>query len=625
MKKLLIWLGLLGAWTAPAAITVTPGGGGSDSNTVYNIALVAANAVGGATNGISQATASAMMADGTNSFAGDGSGLTNLNAAMLSGQVSTNNLTTTKTNWDVKNDFTLDTTAVNPQQVKNFKAALYNREKVVMSFVGDSVGQDVQPIIELALLPFMGRAGAIAASTPSYLGNYFYAGAPTGTTTPYATGLDGVFWGAFSALGNGAVQTVSSELSNGIVATVVGMAWVGWSGGGSMLVETQAYSGSWGTIGTLNSGGTTFQMHTTNWTVPLTNYLMRVTATGSNLPVSFALTDRGTGAGFISSATTTPGMYPIQRMQSAGSNNVATYLLWQNPDVVFYKAERADTALTEVPWFNAVLSNTLPNCDLVLIAYHENTDPVQSYTNRQNFITLSKQMGRAFIDNYAESTPYQDSLDAGLYNVDEVHLIDVGRAVLHGRVPTQLGIGLDGMLALNYPLPSGSFAQTNDTTKANLAGGNTFTGVQRSINDTYFGGFVNTTNGVILWGANADLALRNKDSQVQQALINYKTAIRFQESVTSYKTILSISNDVGTPTLSYDPTGYNPPNIGLIGTPWGKGFFASVISTNHYGSGAGLTNVMPNIGSNSVAITPNITIYLTNQDGTVYRLSAQKL
>lgn len=87
MKKLLIWLGLLGAWTAPAAITVTPGGGGSDSNTVYEIALVAANTVGGATNGITQATASAMMADGTNSFAGDGSGLTSVTASNLSGTV----------------------------------------------------------------------------------------------------------------------------------------------------------------------------------------------------------------------------------------------------------------------------------------------------------------------------------------------------------------------------------------------------------------------------------------------------------------------------------------------------------------------------------------------------------
>ena len=86
MKKLLIWLGLLVAWTAPAAITVTPGGGGTDSNTVYNIALVAANAVGGATNGISQATASAMMASGTNTFAGDGLGITNI----VNGTVLTN-------------------------------------------------------------------------------------------------------------------------------------------------------------------------------------------------------------------------------------------------------------------------------------------------------------------------------------------------------------------------------------------------------------------------------------------------------------------------------------------------------------------------------------------------------
>jgi hypothetical protein len=43
------------------------------------------------------------------------------------------------------------------------------------------------------------------------------------------------------------------------------------------------------------------------------------------------------------------------------------------------------------------------------------------------------------------------------------------------------------------------------------------------------------------------------------------------------------------------------------------------------GNGGGLTNVRLNIGSNSVPVSTNISIYLTNQDGTVYRLSAQRV
>jgi hypothetical protein len=294
-------------------------------------------------------------------------------------------------------------------------------------------------------------------------------------------------------------------------------------------------------------------------------------------------------------------------MQSSGSNNVATYLLWQNPHVVFYKAERADTALSEVPWFNGVLTNTLPNCDLVLMSYQQNADPVQSYTNRQNFVAMAKQLGRAFVDTYAESTPYENSIAVGLYQGDEVHLEDVGRSVLHNRVPTQLGLGVDGMLALGYSLPTGSFTQTNDTTKAVLSGGNVFTGIQRSISDTYFGGFVNTSNGVILWGANADLAIRNKDNQAQQFLLNYKTAIRFQESVTSYKTILSISNDVGIPTLSFDPTGYSPPKIGLPATPWGNAFFKIYTVSSNATSG---WPTAPQKAGDAIMVNSNGVVYM---------------
>jgi len=41
--------------------------------------------------------------------------------------------------------------------------------------------------------------------------------------------------------------------------------------------------------------------------------------------------------------------------------------------------------------------------------------------------------------------------------------------------------------------------------------------------------------------------------------------------------------------------------------------------------GSAIDLIRPRMGTNSVSVTPNVSLYLTNFDGTVYRLSAQKL
>jgi len=50
-----------------------------------------------------------------------------------------------------------------------------------------------------------------------------------------------------------------------------------------------------------------------------------------------------------------------------------------------------------------------------------------------------------------------------------------------------------------------------------------------------------------------------------------------------------------------------------------------VSGTTITGDGVGLTNIRPQLGTNSAAYTKNIVIYITNADTSVYRLEAQRV
>lgn len=519
-------------------------------------------------------------------FAGSGYGLSNIPPSAVSG---------VKTNYDLKHDGTLDSAPVNPQELKRLRSLLYNRQKATLSFVGDSTGMDIQPVIESALLPFVGRAGAIGVSTPLYLGNYMYL-STSGTATYYPSGLSNVFWGAFAALGNGATLSTASTTSNGISGDQIGLAWVsgGYSGAGTFLLETQQVTaGVWGTLRTLSSASGSYTMLTTNVSVPYTNYNVRITSTGSNMPVSIAIRDTRSGAGFISSATTTPGVSPIGIMQGCGSNNVANYLLWQDPDVIFYKAERQTTITNELPWFDVLVSNTLPACDMVFVPYHYNTD-AGAVENREFMIARAKQSHRAVADVYAESLNFFTSTNNGLYQTDGIHLKNVGASVLHARVPAQLGIGVSEMLSLGYSFPSTS--QTNDTSKASLAGGNNFTGNQ------VIGGYLQST------GSQAAIVLNHRNDNTRQTQIyGNGNGVFFSDSAESNPWMVK-SNASGTMSLNFTPYGgaavFNIGNSSFL-RYWGDGgnqtnlqstnlvaFQASVFPTNAIPPGsATVTNI----------------------------------
>ena len=462
------------------------------------------------------------------------------------GVTAGNDLASVSEAFDLKySSNALNADPVNQQQLKTVKAKIYNNQKITLSFLGDSVGEDVQPVVESALLPWFGRAGAVSTSNPYYLGNYFYLSA-SGTYSYWSDGRyltngssgPGIFWGGFVSLGDGGSVQCLSSVSNGIAADSVGVAWYKNSAFGTMLVQTQQVSGSWGTLTTISGAGSSgLTMDTTNIAVPFANnYLMRVVSTGTNIPVSLALRDTRSGRGFISSATATPGQAPLEHMRNMGSNNVATYLLWQNPDAIFYKAERLTTDSTNLSWFNTILTNTIPSCDLVLLAHHASYNASDSSGVRDLFLSEAKRTGRAFVDVYAQSLPFSNSVAAGLYQSDQVHLQNVGRAVLNSQVPAQLGLGVTELTALTRTWPS--TAAASDPLKAGLGDDNVFTG-ENTFND-----YVNSRAGLSARAGTA-VGVWNEADDQQTVWRRFGNSLVWQDSVSLYATIMSLTNDGG--------------------------------------------------------------------------------
>lgn len=498
----------------------------------------------------------------TGTVAGDGTGDPNRVAWQ---KVNTNltdldvRLVNVPSNYDLKFERGIDAAPVNVQALKRLRKKIYDGQKITLSFLGDSTGLDVQPVVEMGLLPFMGRYGSVFSSSTPLLGNYWTTTATSGTSTPYAAGLSGVFWGPFSTLGNGAVFTYSTTLSNSVYADSAGVAWYQSSGFGSMLLEIQDEFGDWSAIATLNSsGGAGLTLVTTNIDVGLADWKsLRITCTGSNIPVATALRNTQSGIGFISSGTSTPGNPPLSFMQAAGSNNVAKFLLWQNPDVIFYKAERIDSDTNNIPWFHTLLTNTLPTCDLVLVSYHQNYDAAQSRRARDFFVSQANARGLAFVDGYAESQSFSNAVANSLYDPQQVHLTAAGIAVIHSRLMPQLGLGLNELMVLRRSYPNfGNFVQTNDNTKVALAGAETISGAK-----TFTG--IQTFSAVppmVLTGTDCSINMRDATFAAINSFFQFKkTAWHFADSENGYKDRLTITNVAGRIVITQDKSTANQP------------------------------------------------------------------
>jgi hypothetical protein len=256
-------------------------------------------------------------------------------------------------------------------------------------------------------------------------------------------------------------------------------------------------------------------------------------------------------------------------MLAAGSNNVAKFLLWQNPDVVFLKNERIDTDTNNIPWFHTLLTNTLPTCDLVLVSYHQNYSAAESRRARDFYVSQANARGLAFVDGYAESQSFSNSVLNSLYNADQVHLVDAGRVVLHSRLMPQIGLGFNEMSALRRSYPNfggGGTAGTNDTSKAALAGANTFTG-----NNSFTG--VQTVSGVpplVLSGSDCSVNMNDATFSSINSFFQFKkTAWHFADSENAYKDRLTLTNlPGGRLNITQDKSGGNAPWPRLGESDW---------------------------------------------------------
>ena len=283
MKKLLIWLGLLGAWTAPAAITVTPGGGGSDSNTVYTIALVAANAVGGATNGISQATASAMMADGTNTFAGNGSGVTNVTAANIAAGATLN-----PANGVNLTNVIPRTQPYNPISGTNVDSGFGDR----VLFIGDSLMIDNDPwwpLLATNVLGFFGTNGWFgSSSTPGHpLAPHMTDGTSGGAGPTRNSGGNGTPWyGTYYTLPNNAGHSFYHYTQTYMRANIASVPYLTVPSGGTATV-IKINSGGETVLGTIDTASASLGSGYTNFAFATDDCWIKITNNNSGASVNY--------------------------------------------------------------------------------------------------------------------------------------------------------------------------------------------------------------------------------------------------------------------------------------------------------------------------------------------------
>lgn len=137
---------------------------------------------------------------------------------------------------------------------------------------------------------------------------------------------------------------------------------------GTMLVETQALGGSYGTLATINSALGTAHI-ATNFTLNTREYYrFRITSTGNNYLLDVGLTDTTTQRSQTWATKSTPG--------DTVTNIIYTPSFWNfftnyNPHIVIIEAkDPADSILPAMDWFR----NNATNSDIIYVAPSPNSE-----------------------------------------------------------------------------------------------------------------------------------------------------------------------------------------------------------------------------------------------------------
>lgn len=531
MKKLLFSLIVLaGIQLCPAPSVVVPKSG-TDSNTVYSIALQAAYNVGGATGGVTIATANMLAAtnsayqrtNGTSSFVGNGTGLTNvLNlsdaATNKSGYKVLVNQSPYTTNLHLGSDYFVEAFgdgATNALDSDGIGAWTYNRYNNSGSLIGRYWHS-----IDLQFARYQEEQTALP-------GNAILWGV-------------GNVAGWYTAGGANVPPQDNAVIVNGTMNTNMG-------------VESTILSGTWNTIWAWNQDAPAHS-------VILNGIFGR--AAGDYCTILGGSNVIASGFGNVY------GGDHVQR-----TNN------WE-----FYWGQKKYLTNSIVV---AGAGNSGAN-GTYLVA------DVRFYTNSGNAYVLTNFAANQWHIKSNTTILYSNAIPAGTIETPTSWTIASGAAA----APTSY---------FNTYVNSGfSVLPTNGTITAE--GNMRFkVGDSTSWTDIGITGFTNQNSD----GSLVSLGATNSTAGAPQL-----TMLAAGGAYDSSFTAVGASwNFLGTPLVS-------------INGETGEATFTGVTSGAYSGSGAGLTDISAqklNIGSNSVSVTPNVTIYLTNNNGTVFRLSAQKL
>ena len=223
-------------------------------------------------------------------------------------------------------------------------------------------------------------------------------------------------------------------------------------------------------------GGTKFIA--TNWPLAtLTNYNIRITSTGTNAIGTFGLTRTDLTNSHAWANLSIPGDLLGTVVTNA---NFWTFLTNYNPQVII--AEVKDSATLIMPGLNWLAANCT-NRDIILITPSSNNDEGGLYDQRETMIQFALTNRLNLFDKYGYLLPtnfWFNSMPLSSANIyaDGAHLGYKGISYISTAFADWFGAGGEKFAASRL-LPrtvGGGGVQTNDTTKAQLVGGNTFSG-----------------------------------------------------------------------------------------------------------------------------------------------------
>ena len=452
------------------------------------------------------------------------------------GGASPANITFTNLTTEISRRIAADRSVWSRDMV-NLWSAVASNKPVRFLIVGDSVSANVETPrgVMYSLDGWMTNGGygsiftmeASAGGTPLL----FYGSLAGGATYTTTVG----FWiGSYIAMPTASTFTTIGDVG-GVMSDKLSIYYYAAPSFGSFLVETQRNGGSFGTLATVNAsvGGTAWIA--TNWTLAtLTNYNVRITSTGTNAIGTIGLTRNDSTNSHAWANTSIPGATISDVVTNAA---FFKFLTNYNPQVILVEAKDPyAAAIHGLTW----LATHCTNRDLVIITPSSNSDDGGIYDEREAIIQFGLTNKLNVFDKYSYFLPtnYFFNGGGGFY-VDGAHLAYRGIDYISTAFASWFGVSGERFASARLR-PIVNSATVDISGKANLAGGNNFTGDQH-----ISGGYTwIDSHSIEIRGASDGLSLWNESNSDKFRIQRDGGDFRAVESP-GYTDFFSVSNRGG--------------------------------------------------------------------------------